>query len=222
MGGYGSGSRLAKKPVVEGKLALDTADLKRLALLVPAAVGRPGALEWRRPGRAGPISTVGYVATIGVGTGSLRLVYTLKGGSEAFDYPVRLVTTPCHLGGVRWWFVCPLARGGVACGRRVRKLYLQDRYFGCRHCYGLVYSSAQESDGRVYAALRGGLDFGRFRDVRRMSVAELGFALKVLTFQRRRFDRLDRRLDRTTGRWSAVGSTPLRNDAPSSPTESDP
>lgn len=224
MGGYGSGTRWTKKPVVEGKLTLDTADLKRLALLTPGGVSRGGTLEWRRPGRAEPDSSVGYVATVGAGTGTFRLTYTPKGGAEALDYPVRLVTTPCHLGGVRWWFVCPLATGGVACGRRVRKLYLRGSYFGCRHCHGLAYTSSQESDSRVYAALRGGLDFGRFGDVRRMSVAQLGFALKVLAFHRQRLDRLGRRLDRVGGRGRPPGSpAERRNPLPrSTPQETDP
>ena len=37
-----------------------------------------------------------------------------NGKPERFDYPVRLVTTDCHLGGVRWWFICPLTKNGVA------------------------------------------------------------------------------------------------------------
>lgn len=41
----------------------------------------------------------------------------------------------------------PPAPRGVRCGRRVRKLYLPPggRYFGCRHCYRLTYTSCQES-----------------------------------------------------------------------------
>jgi hypothetical protein len=68
------------------------------------------------------------------------------------DYTVQLVTTPCHLGGVRWWFICPLSRNGVYCGRRVGKLYLPPagKYCGCRHCYNLSYQSRNESRyGRV-------------------------------------------------------------------------
>ncbi len=49
-----------------------------------------------------------------------------------------------------------LGRGQVeaVCGRRVRKVYLRGEYFGCRHCHNLAYASSQESDSRVYAALR--------------------------------------------------------------------
>jgi hypothetical protein len=116
-----------------------------------------------------------------------------------------LAATPCHLGGVRWWLACPLARDGVGCGRRARKLYLRGRYFGCRHCHGLTYTSTQESDGRVYAALRGGLDLGGLDDLRGWSASKLGLALKVLAAERQRLGRLDRRTGRRRGRRKADG-----------------
>jgi hypothetical protein len=196
MGGFGSGERWSKKAVVEGCHSLDTADLKRMNMLAADVTDRRGSLEWRRGGETEPSSSVGYVLTLGGGSGTLRLLYRMGQPGETFDYPVRLVTTGCHLGGVRWWFTCPLSSNGVACGRRVRKLYLSGRYFGCRHCHDLTYTSTQESDSRVYAALRGGLDLGRFDDASRMSVAQLGLALKVLTFEQKRHDRLDKRLNR--------------------------
>jgi hypothetical protein len=69
------------------------------------------------------------------------------------DYKVQLVTTPCHLGGVRWWFICPLSRNGVPCGRRVGTLYLSPggKYYGCRHCYDLSYESRNEPRHRRFA-----------------------------------------------------------------------
>jgi hypothetical protein len=47
--------------------------------------------------------------------------------------------------------VCPLLVQGQACNRRVAKLYLppSSRYFGCRYCQDLTYTSAQEHDKRV-------------------------------------------------------------------------
>lgn len=80
----------------------------------------------------------------------IRLMYTMTdrntGKETPFDYKVELVTTPCHLGGVRWWFICPLTRNGAYCGRRVAKLYRAPRtdYYGCRHCYNLSYESRNE------------------------------------------------------------------------------
>ena len=56
------------------------------------------------------------------------------------DYKVQLVTTPCNLGGRRWWFICP------RCGRRVGILHCPPgaTYYGCRHCYDLSYESRNE------------------------------------------------------------------------------
>jgi hypothetical protein len=46
-----------------------------------------------------------------------------------------------HLGGTRWWYVCPL------CNRRMSALYLPPNtsHFGCRLCHGLTYKSSQQS-----------------------------------------------------------------------------
>jgi len=69
------------------------------------------------------------------------------GEKSSYDYKVQLATTPCNLGGVRWWFICPLTTNGVCCGRRVGKLYLPlgGKYYGCRHCYELSYESRNET-----------------------------------------------------------------------------
>ena len=47
--------------------------------------------------------------------------------------------TPCNYGGNRTWFLCP------QCWQRVAVLYGAGKYFWCRHCYDLTYSSQQES-----------------------------------------------------------------------------
>ena len=67
-----------------------------------------------------------------------------------------VTTTRPRFGGLRWWFVCPLLVDGVACRRRVGKLYLppRARYLGCRHCHQLTYRSCQEHDKRVDALRR--------------------------------------------------------------------
>lgn len=96
-------------------------------------------------------------ASIGVGVYTLddespyaRFHYTstrrATGQKTECDYKVPLVTTPCHFGGVRWWFLCPLSKDGVPCGRRVGKLYCPPgaTYYGCRHCYNLSYESRNE------------------------------------------------------------------------------
>jgi hypothetical protein len=56
---------------------------------------------------------------------------------------VTLISRPQPLGGVRWYFFCPMW-----CSRRVRKLYLGGPgwWFGCRICRELTYTSAQTHD----------------------------------------------------------------------------
>jgi hypothetical protein len=75
-----------------------------------------------------------------------------EGRKEDVSYAVPLSWTPCNFGGWRPWFVCPGVVEGVSCGRRVAKLYLKGRYFLCRHCHDLAYSSQQEA--HRHAALR--------------------------------------------------------------------
>ena len=94
----------------------------------------------------------------------VRIQYTATdsdSNSTDYDYQVSLTSTPCYLGGVRWWFVCP------ACGRRIGLLYLPRwaRAFRCRHCYNLTYESRNENNrgnwgqlerfSRLYEEFRG-------------------------------------------------------------------
>ncbi|AWM36941.1 hypothetical protein GobsT_51820 [Gemmata obscuriglobus] len=119
MGGTFNKRRGSKKRVVESCDAIDAADLKRWELLVPGTE-RTGRLEWRR-GEKEPYSAIGYTLAVGRTAGTLRLRYRFGSPVESLEYSVQLVTTGCHLGGFRWWLVCPLttdgARCGAACGR---------------------------------------------------------------------------------------------------------
>ena len=82
---------------------------------------------------------------------TLRLSYTLPRTGESLNYLIRLQTTTPHLGGLRWWFTCPLVVDGEPCDRRVQKLYLPygGKYYGCRHCYQLGYASNQGAKYRA-------------------------------------------------------------------------
>ena len=90
------------------------------------------------------------ITTLSKGESYIRFVYTIvyrnTGEERHFDYQVPLISTPCHFGGVRWWFVCPVtAEGG--CGRKVGVLYRAPRadYYACRHCLNLSYESRNRS-----------------------------------------------------------------------------
>ena len=58
---------------------------------------------------------------------------------ESVEQDISFDWTDCNYGGNRRWFLCP------QCNRRVALLYGAWKYFLCRHCYGLTYSSQQES-----------------------------------------------------------------------------
>ena len=70
----------------------------------------------------------------------ITLIYSLtdrEGNKTDFNYEISLLTTPCNLGGIRYWFACPV------CSRRVGGLYLPpgDIYFCCRGCSNITYRS---------------------------------------------------------------------------------
>jgi hypothetical protein len=59
----------------------------------------------------------------------------------------------CHYGNQRPYFRCPGVMNGRHCGRRVGKLFLGGKYFLCRHCYNVAYTS--QSEPRYDRALPG-------------------------------------------------------------------
>lgn len=192
MGGWGSGPhRGRKKRTAEGCRCIDMAAMRRSGVLAPGLLR--GALQW---GEGESQSSVAYTAKIEDRHGTLRLTYRFPAEQKDFDYTVQLSTSDCAFGGFRWWFHCPLTKGGYRCVRRCRRLYLSGHYFGCRQCHELTYRSTQQSDARVYAAVRGGLDFSQLRNVAAMPLRQLAFALKVLDFERQRTERRIDRLNR--------------------------
>lgn len=80
----------------------------------------------------------------------IRLFYTFTdyrtGEKGEMDFKVPLVATSCNYGGVRYWFLCPLAKNGQPCGRRIGVLYRIGKYFGCRHCGEIAYNSQRQSE----------------------------------------------------------------------------
>ena len=57
---------------------------------------------------------------------------------------VDLIETPCNYGGKRYWFICPLYKSGIYCGRRVGVLFSIGKWFGCRHCGEIAYAKQME------------------------------------------------------------------------------
>ncbi len=69
--------------------------------------------------------------------------YHLKRGSDNKGLAADIVpkSTMWSKTGKRYWFMCPWYKGGVYCGKRVGVLYMDGKYFACRHCYELTYNS---------------------------------------------------------------------------------
>lgn len=107
-----------------------------------------GTITWtHRP--SGYESKIAIQSSIHPANLFVRFIYTQTdrntGEKKDFDYKVSLITSPCNLGGVRYWFKCPLWTKGIYCGRRVGTLCKAGNYFGCRHCYNLTYASRKLS-----------------------------------------------------------------------------
>lgn len=106
---------------------------------------RYGGIKWTY-GLSGNESSIGFNVNIGGDEGNyIKLQYThtdkWSGKKENLDYKIRLTTTPCNYGGVRYWFVCPLSKNGQYCGRRVGVIYSIGKWFGCRHCGDICYAN---------------------------------------------------------------------------------
>jgi hypothetical protein len=123
---------------VESNRRLDINRLRQAGCLQP---GYWGSWEWRQDGER--------VAWIQFQREGDRLVLSYRirqhGGEwQDVEQPTLIVWMPCRFGGARPYFVCPGVVNGIACGRRVAKLYGAGTYFLCRHCYRLGYASQRE------------------------------------------------------------------------------
>ena len=138
MGGYGSG-RPSYKQKAEDCRSLDVNRFHRDGCLVP---GRMGNWVWSRDGKE--IGRIDYKAE----DGRLVLDYKVRmygGDWEPIKQSIRITYADCHYGGQRPYFRCPGVVNGHHCGRRVGKLFAGGRYFLCRHCYKIAYSSQSEA-----------------------------------------------------------------------------
>ncbi len=121
---------------------------------------RCGGIAWKNY-LGEETSSIGIAVSTLDGENNIRFHYTSTerdtGEKTKYDYKVQLTTTPCNFGGVRYWFICPLSKNGVYCGRRVAKLYSGPgaNYYGCRHCYNLSYESRNETRSGMFGAFGG-------------------------------------------------------------------
>ena len=143
-----------KKDTVEDCRSVSLSFLKKHDYLSENSC-RSGGISWKNF-YGEETSSIGIVVSTFEDESFVRFYYTVtkrsSGEKTEYDYKVQLTTTPCNFGGVRYWFICPLSKNGVYCGRRVGKLYCPPgaNYYGCRYCYNLSYESRNETrSGRV-------------------------------------------------------------------------
>jgi hypothetical protein len=140
---------LDKKDTVEDCRSISISFLKKHDYLSESSC-RSGGICWKNC-YGEETSSIGITVSTIYGDNHVRFQYASTdrntGKKTEYDYKVQLTTTPCNFGGVRYWFICPLSKNGVYCGRRVAKLYKAPGgdYFGCRHCYSLSYESRNET-----------------------------------------------------------------------------
>lgn len=136
MGGIGSGRRYqGGKSTTEDSRPLDIRKLNRSGLLQP---GHSFGWQWTINDR--PVGNI----QIRVQADHVVLAYKYRPQCNAewqdVWQHVYLERTPCHLGGARCWWICPI------CRRRVAILYGPGKHYACRHCYKLVYECQRETD----------------------------------------------------------------------------
>lgn len=137
MGGYGSG-RTSYRQKADHYRSLDVNKMHKAGALKPNALG---GWQWTQDGEQ--IASINY----GMSGAGLVLNYRVRQNEadwESVIETVGLTYEKCHHGGERPYFRCPGLINGVACHRRVVKLYLGGKYFLCRHCYNLAYTSQSE------------------------------------------------------------------------------
>src|SRR3972149_5171181 len=102
----------------------------------------------------------------------LYLVYVDSEGVATVAQKIDLIRTPCHYGGWRFWFQCPLPRNNMICGKRIGVLYAYKGVFGCRICHNMTYSCRQDNT------------HSKFQDYLRFIKSER--KLQAMDFKRRR------------------------------------
>lgn len=137
MGGFGSG-RQGGRGAAENRCPLDIGRLRRSGIFT---AGWRGSWEWSLNGEK--------VSSIGIEGGRHVIVLRYRNeryGEEAQHIveQVPIVWRGCRYGGQRPYFACPGVVNGVVCRRSVTKLYSVGKYYVCRHCGRLSYSSQSE------------------------------------------------------------------------------
>lgn len=125
MGGYGSGRQRERRLITDYR-CLDIRWINKQGWFEDKGEKR---VSWKRNGK--PLGSIRLLTE----EDCIRLIYKWKrndGPWESQDFSIRYLKSPCHFGGVRYWFECPV------CHRQVCKLYLAGTWC-CRKCGNLAY-----------------------------------------------------------------------------------
>ena len=127
-----------KKITVESCLNFDIRSLRKSGFLNKRHDLMAGVTKW-----SNSTSSIDFVVFLQLKMVNLSYVVEEK----SYNYDIHLGSTPCYLGGGRFWFICPIE----GCRRRVAVLYLPSgaESFACRHCYNLTYQSVQRHNQRA-------------------------------------------------------------------------
>ena len=123
-----------KKATVEESLDVTVFQLKDRGMFNDGHTA--AVIEWRMK-NTGKESRITIEVNV-LGEPYARFMYGISGrdgNTIPYDSRISLTTTPCNLGGKRYWFLCP------TCSRRVGGLYLApgEHCFKCRICNNLTY-----------------------------------------------------------------------------------
>lgn len=137
------------RAIAEQSNALSISWLNKKGLLPKKGGWRDGTVTWTH-GWSESKSSIGIYVVIGQGNqpSYIKLTYTHTSHwtdeKSDMEFRISLTMTPCNLGGVRYWFICPLTKNGRYCGRRVGVVYAIGKWFGCRHCGDIAYQAQFE------------------------------------------------------------------------------
>lgn len=129
------------RPFIEHSISIDVFTLKRKHLLSSAGVDTFLRVIQTQNG-----ATAWVITSLWRDRNRLMVIIHDFCGPEPTEYALALVTTPCHYGGVRYWFLCPQK----GCRSRVAKLYYVSNLFACRTCHNLVYIHQQRHGSKYY------------------------------------------------------------------------
>ena len=134
-----------RKLRVDEVVKLDLADLRRAGFFKQSLMKTPWMQKTRTPNG----HTVGYVLMrLEPDAGEVAIFAPQDESLEVWDLQnyIGLTTTPCPLGGKRWWWVCPNYGKHPGCRNLRRRVLYRPApgdTFACFDCHRLTYSSRQ-------------------------------------------------------------------------------